>query len=120
MPRDNSIGFLRSRFVSSNDGAGSAYVKELSLSLTGCVLLSVFGYNKGAQAWLQIHASTGTPVANRVPEHSFGIAALDNFSMIIPATGLPLDKCHLAVSTTGDKFTAAATNDVTLCATLSL
>lgn len=110
---------MRSKAVTSNDGAGSAYVKEMLISASYVVLLSVFGYSKAAATtWLQIHATAATPTANRVPEHTFAMGAADNFSMIIPVTGLPLDKCFLAVSSTVDKFTAVGTNDVTICATV--
>jgi len=110
---------MRSKSVTSNDGAGSAYVKEMLVSPSYVVLLSVFGYNKAAvTTWLQIHAASATPSANRVPEHTFALGTEDNFSMIIPLTGLSLDKCFLAVSSTADKFTAAVTNDVTICATV--
>lgn len=53
-----------------------------------------------------------------LPLHTFAIGAADNFSVIVPHTGINFSRGLVAaVSTTGPLYTAGA-KDVTLCGTL--
>lgn len=110
---------MRSKYFSSVNGGGtSAYVANMSVASSYIVLLSVFGFHKGAQAWLQIHESAGAPNAGTVPVHTFAVFQNDNYGMIIPVTGLPLSKCFIGLSSTADTYTAIATENVTICGTV--
>lgn len=67
----------------------------------------------------QTPSSASDPgTATHVPFHTFAIAATDNFSVIVPVTGIGFGKGLVAAnSTTGPLYTAGAKN-VTMCGTL--
>ncbi len=89
----------------------TAYAASLVVKGGPGVLLSLFGFNSGPGQFVQIHdkaSLAATPDAS-VPLHTFAIAGGDNFSVIIPSTGLP---CGVGIvvcnSTTGPTKTIGA------------
>jgi hypothetical protein len=55
---------------------------------------------------------------HQLPRHTFAVAATDNFSFIVPDTGMQFGQgIVVAASTTGPTFTPPSTN-ITICATL--
>lgn len=87
------------------------------------VLLALFGYNAGAVAFIHIHdAVTGTLPADGatvVPLHTCAIGAADNYSVLIPVTGINFGRgLTIIVSSTPNLTTYAATKDVTMLVNL--
>lgn len=109
-------------FSSKDDARVSAagLIDYMRISTRSEVLLSLFGWNNGAAAWIQFFdTALGTPLAGAVPMHTFGIAAADNYSVIVPLTGINFGNgVFVAVSSTGPLYTAAGSKDVTMLATL--
>jgi hypothetical protein len=82
------------------------------------VLLSLFGYNGGAAQWIHLHDAAAQPANGTVPLHRFAIAAADNFSVIVPRSGINFGVGIVAcVSTTADTTTLGA-QDAAMLATI--
>lgn len=65
----------------------------------------------GSTGKQDLTGGTSTATLNRLPTHTFAIAASDNFSCIIPATGATLGKgLVIANSTTAATYTAGSKN----------
>ena len=99
----------------------SGYVQSLLLSRVAGRLISLFGYYSGAAtAWIQLHeANSTTGLAGAVPFHTFAIGATDNYSVIVPVSGIPFSRALIAVvSTTEDTYTPYGSNIATMLATL--
>lgn len=113
---------LAQKTVSSKDDAATVggYTQGFVIHPGPALLLSLFGYNSGAQQWIQFFDTAGAIPANgTVPMHTFAVAATDNYSCIIPLTGINFSSGIMAlVSTTGPTLTLGAKN-VTMLATLS-
>src|SRR3954465_15283918 len=87
----------------------TAYAASLVVKKEAGVLLSCFGYNSGPQQWVQIHDAAALPANTAVPLHTFVIAAGDNFSVIIPTTGIPCGTgIVIANSSTAQTLTVGA------------
>lgn len=87
----------------------SGYTNILVPSIGPAVLLSLFGYNSGPTQWIQIFDTKTTPSNGDKPLHTFVALTADNFSAIIPLTGLPCGKgVFILNSTTGPTLTQGA------------
>jgi|ERR1043165_4030349 hypothetical protein len=109
-----------SKTVSSKDDAGvsGGYIDKMTLQSGAGILFSLFGYNSGSAQWIHIHDAASQPANGTVPMHTFKIGATDNYSVIIPLTGINFSKgCQVCVSTTGPTTTIGA-KEVTMLATL--
>lgn len=84
------------------------------------VLLSLFGYNNGAAQFVHIFNAAAYPAANAEPLHTFAIDASNNFSVIVPVSGIGFDVgLIVALSTTDAVYTAGASKDLSFCGTLN-
>jgi len=106
--------------ISSKDATGNSNGKIDSYVIKSGtqVLLSLFGYNAGAAQYIHLHDAAAQPANGTVPMHAFAIAATDNYSVIVPMTGINFSKGIVAcVSTTANTTTLGA-KDVTMLATI--
>lgn len=78
-------------------------------------LISIFGYNKGAAKYLQIHESATRPANTAVPVSVFEIPT-GNFSLDLFPQGLPLANCALVASSTVATLTVDTTADLFMTA----
>lgn len=106
--------------ISSKDAAGndSGKVDSYVIKKGTQVLLSLFGYNAGAQQWIHLHDLAAQPADATVPMHTFAIAAADNYSVIIPLTGINFSKGIVACVSTTPNATTLGAKDVTMLATI--
>jgi len=106
--------------ISSKDATGNSNGKIDSYVIKGGpqVLLSLFGYNSGAEQFIHLHDAAAQPLDGTVPLHKFKVAAADNYGVLIPLTGINFSKGIVAcVSTTADTTTLGA-KEVTMLATI--
>jgi len=88
------------------------FVQQKLIASVPCVLLSLQGYHQGAAArFIQIHEAASL-TGGEVPTHSHKIPATDNFYLTIAVSGMPLNKCLIAISTTADTYTAGAADAI--------
>ncbi|HVX56973.1 MAG TPA: hypothetical protein VHA37_04525 [Candidatus Saccharimonadales bacterium] len=106
--------------VSSKDAAGNANGKVASMVIRpgAGILLSLFGYNAGAQQFIHLHDAAAQPANGAVPLHRFAIPAADNFSVIIPRTGINFSTGIVACVSTTDDTTTLGAKDVAMLATI--
>lgn len=97
--------------------AGIYYVNKISantLYLYDTKANAITGGASGRANFTGVASGT----LNLIPKHTFAIGGADNFSCVIPVTGLGFDNgVVVANSSTGPLYTAGS-KDVTYCATL--
>lgn len=100
----------------TTNSSGVVVVEPNSFYLYDTVAHAVAATTVGRQ---DVTTATGSvAVFNLVPFHTFAVAATDNYSCIVPSTGINFGKSLLiAVSTTAGTYTAGA-KDVTMLATV--
>ena len=94
--------------------SNTAYACELLIPGV-CKVVSIFGYNKGATKYLQIHQSATRPANTAVPVAVFEIPT-GNFSLDLFPQGLPLSACSLVASSTVATLTVDTTADLFMTA----
>ena len=83
------------------------------------ILLSLFGHNKGSAQFVQLFDVAAAPSNGDEPLYAFKIAANDNFSVIVPLSGINFSYgLYVALSSTQGFYTAGGSKDVTFLGTL--
>lgn len=95
---------------SSKDGAqadASTKMIDYQVAYKGpASLISVFGYNSGAKQFVLLIDTNNVPVNGAIALHTMTAGAADNFSCIVPVTGMAFSRgIAIAVSSTAGYLT---------------
>ncbi len=100
-------------------GAGIYYARPITNSQVIFQLYDTKAHavNSAATTGIQTTTDAGSGNIQLLPRHTFAVAQTDNYSFIIPGTGMGFGAgIVVAASTTGPTFTPPSTN-ITICAT---
>jgi hypothetical protein len=104
--------------LTNNFGAAAGIYYAVTTNIAGVFRLATSLANAQAGTVVNLTNNSSSGVLLRVPEHSMAMGAADNFSVIVPNTGMGFGKGIVAaVSTTAATYTAGA-KDLTLFITL--
>lgn len=108
--------YLGAVYLTGVTGVSFAYA--VAISATTVALYPTVADAMAQTNRVDLTQNSETGSFSLVPVHTFAIGATDNYSCIIPVTGIPFGRgLIVAVSTAGPLYTAGA-KEVTICGTL--